>query len=104
MKTRRRYRIAGPFVVKVFRRKRGQKKVTSPSEVLEGGGLLTVQRAAERLGVSRATLYVIMGAGHLQWVKIGRARRIPEKALQDFAWQNLKGGWNVDERKLKGGR
>lgn len=46
--------------------------------------LLTVREAALRLGVSRATIYRLLGAGALPSLTIGRARRISAQALSTF--------------------
>lgn len=57
--------------------------------------LLTVAQACRQVGVGKTTLYAAMESGQLKWVKIGKARRIPLKSLQDFAKMNLKGGWRM---------
>lgn len=46
--------------------------------------LLSPERAAERLDVSRTTLYELLAAGEITSVKIGRSRRIPAAALADY--------------------
>jgi excisionase family DNA binding protein len=46
--------------------------------------LLTVAEAAERLGVARSYLYLYVRDGSIPSVKLGRARRIPVKALDQF--------------------
>lgn len=46
--------------------------------------LLTVQEAADRLRLSRTSVYREMGAGRLAFVKIGKSRRILESALTEF--------------------
>ena len=56
-------------------------------------GLLTVKDAAQFLAVGRSTVYAAMETGHLAYCKIGRARRIPRRALLDFAQAHLCGGW-----------
>jgi len=56
-------------------------------------GLVTVQEAAEFLSISRSKLYELMDKGELIFVKIGRSRRIPRRALIDLAARGLKGGW-----------
>ncbi len=56
-------------------------------------GLLTVQEAAQFLRVSRSKLYALMDAGELQFVKLGRSRRIPRRALIYLAASGLQGGW-----------
>jgi excisionase family DNA binding protein len=52
-------------------------------------GLLTVRASAAFLGVSIAALYQKMGTGSLPYVKIGRSRRIPRRALVEFAAKRL---------------
>ncbi len=56
-------------------------------------GLLTVQEAAQFLRVSRSKLYDLMDNGELKFVKLGRSRRIPRRALIDLAASGLQGGW-----------
>ncbi len=46
--------------------------------------LLTPEEAAERLSLSRTMIYELIRTGELQSVKVGRARRIPAGALDDF--------------------
>src|SRR4051812_5089972 len=46
--------------------------------------LLTTEQAAQRLSVSRATLYRLMRNGELASVRIGRSRRVTPAALDDF--------------------
>ncbi|MCK9922633.1 helix-turn-helix domain-containing protein [Frankia sp. AgPm24] len=46
--------------------------------------LLTPTEAADLLGVSRSTVYELMGSGDIESVHIGRARRIPSAALLTF--------------------
>jgi excisionase family DNA binding protein len=46
--------------------------------------LYRVGEAAEVLGLSRPTLYRLMGVGLLGSVQVGRARRIPRTALEDY--------------------
>lgn len=42
------------------------------------------ERAASLIGVGRATLYELMASGEINSVKIGRSRRIPREALQEY--------------------
>jgi len=58
-------------------------------------GLMTIPEAAEFLAVNRSTVYVAMDGGRLPYVKIGRARRIPRRALVEFVATNTRGGWNT---------
>src|SRR5262245_31951118 len=46
---------------------------------------VTVDEAAEMLGVGRATLYKIVMRGEIESFTIGRARRIPITALEEYA-------------------
>lgn len=46
--------------------------------------LLTPEQAAERLSLSRTTVYELIRYGELRSVKIGRARRVPVEALDEF--------------------
>ena len=46
--------------------------------------LLTVDEAAERLGIGRTLVYALMQSGDLESVRIGRLRRIPADALPTF--------------------
>jgi excisionase family DNA binding protein len=58
-------------------------------------GLLTVGDAAKFLAVGRSTLYAAMDSGKLPYCKIGRSRRIPRRALVEFAAGTLTGGWAI---------
>lgn len=63
------------------------------ADALLGDGLTDVKGAAEFLAVSRTTVYGLMETGQLRYVKIGKARRIPRRALVELAAANLRGGW-----------
>ncbi|MGH3827282.1 MAG: helix-turn-helix domain-containing protein [Pseudonocardiaceae bacterium] len=55
--------------------------------VLEEAGLLTlltVEQAAQRLAISRTTMYALLKAGQVNSVRIGRLRRIPAEELTDY--------------------
>ena len=45
---------------------------------------LTVEEAARRLGVGRTTMYALLASGEIPSVTIGRLRRIPAEALNDY--------------------
>ncbi|MCX2732515.1 helix-turn-helix domain-containing protein [Saccharopolyspora sp. NFXS83] len=47
--------------------------------------LLTVEEAAEQLGVGRTTAYALVRSGELESVRIGRLRRIPKEAINAYA-------------------
>jgi excisionase family DNA binding protein len=66
----------------------------TPTETV-ADGLLTIVDAARLLAVSRSYLYQVMDRGELPHVKLGRARRIPRRALLEFAASRLRGGWGA---------
>ena len=45
---------------------------------------LTIEEAARRLGVGRTTMYALVAAGDVPSVTIGRLRRVPAQALNDY--------------------
>lgn len=47
--------------------------------------LITVEEAAKRLSIGRSHMYALMGQGQILSVKLGRNRRIPVKALEEYA-------------------
>ena len=59
---------------------------------LVADGLLTVREAATFLRISRSNLYALMEHGELAFVKLGRSRRIPRRALVELAASGLQGG------------
>lgn len=46
--------------------------------------LLTIPEAAERLSVSRTTLYKLIRTGELKALKFGRSRRVTDLEIEDF--------------------
>ena len=54
---------------------------------MNGKLLLTVQEAADRLGIGRSLVYQLLQTGQLGSVKLGRARRIPVARLEEFVRQ-----------------
>jgi len=62
------------------------------STELVADGLLTVRECAEFLHLSRSTIYEFMDAGALCYVKLGRSRRIPRRAVIELAARELRGG------------
>jgi excisionase family DNA binding protein len=46
--------------------------------------VLTVEEAAERLGVGRTMMYALVKSGAIESICIGRLRRIPGDALEAF--------------------
>ncbi len=46
--------------------------------------VLTIEEAAQRLGIGRTLMYALVKAGEIESVSIGRLRRIPTDALDDY--------------------
>jgi excisionase family DNA binding protein len=46
--------------------------------------LLTPEQAAARLGVGRTRMFALIAEGAVESVKVGRSRRVPSDALQDY--------------------
>ena len=46
--------------------------------------LLTIDEAAQRLGIGRSHAYVYVLRGELESVKLGRSRRVPVEAIDAF--------------------
>jgi excisionase family DNA binding protein len=55
-------------------------------------GLLRVEEAAEWLGLGRTKAYELVYRGMLPSVTIGRSRRVPVAALQDFVDRLVENG------------
>jgi excisionase family DNA binding protein len=51
---------------------------------VEGKLLLTVDEAAQRLGIGRSHTYGYVMRGFIPSVKLGRSRRVPAAALEEF--------------------
>jgi excisionase family DNA binding protein len=49
--------------------------------------LLTVEEAADRIGVCRSNMFKLIRQGDVRSVKVGRLRRITPAALEDFVRQ-----------------
>jgi excisionase family DNA binding protein len=47
--------------------------------------LLTVEEAAEQLGIGRTLTYKLISSGEIESIRIGRLRRVPTAAIQDYA-------------------
>jgi excisionase family DNA binding protein len=52
-------------------------------------GFATVPEGAKLLRLSRATMYGVMDAGDLAYAKFGRSRRIPWRAIREFAERGM---------------
>jgi excisionase family DNA binding protein len=46
--------------------------------------VLTIEEAAERLGIGRTLMYALVSAGEVESVRIGRLRRVPTDALDAY--------------------
>jgi excisionase family DNA binding protein len=46
--------------------------------------VLTVEEAADRLGIGRTLMYALITTGEVESVRIGRLRRIPADALEMY--------------------
>ncbi len=58
--------------------------------------LLSISEAARRLGIGRSLLYRLMLEGHVVSVKIGRSRRVPVWALEQFVKTKVAEAEDVD--------
>jgi excisionase family DNA binding protein len=64
---------------------------STPTSTLADGGLADLPEAAKFLRVSRAKLYTLMESGDLPFVKMGKSRRVPWKALHQLIERSLVG-------------
>jgi excisionase family DNA binding protein len=55
-------------------------------------GCLSLREAAYFSGVGRSTIYGAMESGALPFVKIGRRRLVPRRALVEWLASGLRGG------------
>ncbi|GAA2843542.1 helix-turn-helix domain-containing protein [Kribbella solani] len=46
--------------------------------------LLTVEQAAQRLGIGRTSVYALLKTGEIESVPVGRLRRIPTECLDEY--------------------
>lgn len=58
-------------------------------EQLIEDGLATVKDAAKFLSIGRSKLYEEMDAGRLSYCRFGRSRRIPWRAIRQYAVDSL---------------
>ncbi|PZS13236.1 MAG: DNA-binding protein [Pseudonocardiales bacterium] len=47
--------------------------------------LLTAEEAAEQLGIGRTLMYKLIANDEIESIRIGRLRRVPAIAIQDYA-------------------
>ncbi|MGC5378534.1 helix-turn-helix domain-containing protein [Micromonospora sp. DT68] len=46
--------------------------------------VLTIEQAAQQLGIGRTTMYALIKAGQIRTVTIGRLRRVPTFCLDEY--------------------
>jgi excisionase family DNA binding protein len=63
-----------------------------PAAEIVADGLMTVTEAADFLRVARTRIYELMASGDLCYVKLGKSRRIPRRALVRLAERHLSTG------------
>jgi excisionase family DNA binding protein len=63
--------------------------VAEGTRSLVGDGFALVNEAAQFLRVSRSKVYMLMDAGELPYARFGRNRRIPRRALMEYAERSL---------------
>ncbi|MFB7517427.1 helix-turn-helix domain-containing protein [Streptomyces sp. NPDC056144] len=61
--------------------------MTTAANPAPSPALLTVQAAAEYLSLGRSTIYELMAANKLPYVKVGRIRRLRRVELDAFVAQ-----------------
>jgi len=59
--------------------------VEQPRQPISDEGFADISQAAEYLSMSRSSVYKLMDAGELRFAKFGKARRIPWRAIYDYA-------------------
>ncbi|WP_027941307.1 helix-turn-helix domain-containing protein [Amycolatopsis taiwanensis] len=59
--------------------------VATPARAMPERIMLTAEEAAERLGIGRTLMFKLLRAGQIESVRIGRLRRVPASAIQDYA-------------------
>ena len=57
---------------------------------------MRIPEVARFLALSRASVYQLMDRGELAWVKFGRARRVPRRAVVELAARRLIGKGSSD--------
>lgn len=70
---------------------------TAEREEIVAGGAMSIAAAAKFTGLSRSGLYKLMDRGELAYIKIGRARRVPKRAIERLLSDNLVGGGTAEQ-------
>jgi excisionase family DNA binding protein len=60
----------------------GETMINQPSQSIRL--VLTIEEAADRLGIGRTLMFALVKSGDVESIMIGRLRRIPAGALTDF--------------------
>lgn len=58
--------------------------VTDTNAALALAPVLTVEEAAQRLRIGRTLMYALIASGDVESVRIGRLRRVPTDALDEY--------------------
>lgn len=58
--------------------------------------VLTIEQAAERLGIGRTTMYALIKTGQIRTVTIGRLRRVPAFCLDEYVQSLLSNATQLD--------
>ena len=56
---------------------------------MDGKLLYSVNEAAERLGLGRTLTYELVLSGAIKSISVGRCRRVPAQALEEFVQKRL---------------
>jgi excisionase family DNA binding protein len=62
-----------------------------PTRLLPERVLLTAEEAAEQLGIGRTLMYKLIAHGEIDSIRIGRLRRVPTAAIQEYASRLVNG-------------
>jgi excisionase family DNA binding protein len=63
--------------------------------------LLTVEEAADRLGIGRSLMYELIGRGQIASIRVGRLRRVPLESLTDYVAAMRPPGPSTRPRRVK---
>lgn len=58
--------------------------ITEASIPTAGPLLLTVEQAAQQLGIGRTTVFALLKSGELESIPLGRLRRIPAECITEY--------------------
>ena len=70
--------------IDLFPNARQKETTVQPHDSANRPLVLTIEQAAERLGIGRSLMYALVSAGEVESVTIGRLRRIPTDALVEY--------------------